>query len=49
MTQTHLASTYDLYINELVVLGSWVVLDFTTHGSNQTIKERKNFNSENSS
>ena len=30
MTQTHLASTYDLFINELVVLGSQVMSDFAT-------------------
>ena len=30
MTRTHLASTYDLFINGLVVSGSRVVSDFAT-------------------
>ena len=30
MTRTYLASTHDLFTNELVMLGSQVVLDFAT-------------------
>ena len=29
-TRTHLVSIHDLFINELVVSSSWVVLDFAT-------------------
>ena len=29
-TRTYLVSTHDLFINELVVSSSWVVLDFAT-------------------
>ena len=34
MTQTRLTSTYDLFINRLVVLGSRVVSDFATNNNN---------------
>ena len=30
MTRTRLVSTHDLFINGLVMLGSWVVSDFVT-------------------
>ena len=33
MTRTHLVSTHDLFINELVVLDSQVVSDFATPNS----------------
>ena len=35
MTCTHLTSTHDLFINELVVLGSRVVSDFVTPTKDQ--------------